>query len=72
MHMLRLHNCVFLVLFLTNQGRITNDLRLDTHIHVKFRRVRSFSLAVRFPRAKTPKVRGAINVLSLDILSVAG
>ena len=48
--------------FLTNQDQITHDLCLD----------RSFSLVVRFPRAKTPKVCGAINVLSLDFPSVAG
>ena len=36
---------------------------------MQFRHVRSFSLAVRFPRAKTPKVRGAINALSLDFPS---
>ena len=61
-----------LLLFLTNQGQIMHNLRLDTHIHMQFRRVRSFSLAVRFQRTKIPKVRGVIGMLSLDILSVAG
>ena len=63
---------LLLLIFLTNQGQITNNLRLDTHIHMQFRHVRSFNLAVRFPRAKTPQVCGAISVLSLDIPSVAG
>ena len=61
-----------LLLLLINQGQITHNLRLGTHIHMQFRHVRSFSLAARFLRAKTPKVRGAINMLSLDFPSVAG
>ena len=63
---------LLLLLFLTNQVQITHNPRLDTHIHMQIQHVRSFSLAVRFPRAKTPKVNGAINVLSLDFSSVAG
>ena len=60
------------LLYLTNQGQITHNLRLDAHIHMQFRHVWSFSLAVRFSCAKTPKVCGAINVLSLDFSSVVG
>ena len=63
---------IIILLYLKNQGQITHNLCLDTHIHAQFQRVRSFSFAVWFPRAKTPKVCWVINVLSLDILSIAG
>ena len=63
---------LFFFFFLTNQDQITHNLHLDTQIHMQFQHVRSFSLAVRFPRAKTPKVRGPISVLSLELSSVAG
>ena len=48
-----------------------HNLHLDTQIHMQFRHVQSFDLSVQFPRAKTSKVCGAINVSSPDFLSIA-
>ena len=61
-----------LLLYLTNQDQITRNFPLDAQIQMQFRHVRFLSLAVRFPRANTPKLREAINVFSLDFSSVAG
>ena len=51
-----------MLLLLTNQDQVTHNLHLNTQIHMQFRHVRSFCLATRVPRAKTLKVRGAINM----------
>ena len=60
-----------LLLYLTHQDHITHNLPFDAQIYMQFRHVWSFDLAVRSSPAKTPKVCGAMNVLSLEFSSVA-
>ena len=64
--------CYYCVLYLTHQGQITHNVPWTLKCMCSSNMHGILTLVVRFPRAKTLKVCGVTNVLSLDLSSEAG